>query len=74
MDVKSKEGNEYRNNLTIYVAKGNNGLENCVNGHLVSNHNYTLVINGNLSIRQMIDVCDDDDGDDGDGDGDDDLK
>lgn len=57
MDVKSKEGNEYRNNLTIYVAKGNNGLENCVNGHLVSNHNYTLVINGNLSIRQMIDVC-----------------
>ena len=55
-DVKSKEGNEYRNNLTIYVAKDNNNLENCVNGHLVSNHNYTLVINGNLSIRQMIDV------------------
>jgi len=53
-DVKSKEGNEYRNNLTIYVARGNNSLEECVNSHLVSNH--TLVINGSCSLRQMIDV------------------
>ncbi len=55
-DVKSKEGNEYRNNLTIYVARGNNSLEECVNSHLVSNHTYTLVINGSCSLRQMIDV------------------
>ncbi|KAK8792685.1 hypothetical protein WA171_002637 [Blastocystis sp. BT1] len=54
-DVKSKEGNEYRNNLTIYVARGNNSLEECVNSHLVSNHTYTLVINGSCSLRQMID-------------------
>ena len=55
-NVQSKEGNEYRNNLTIYVARGNSSLENCVNGHQVSTHTYSLVINGNCSIRQMIDV------------------
>lgn len=54
--MKSKEGNEYRNNLTVYVARGNNSLEDCVNSHLVSNHTYSLVINGSCSIRQMIDV------------------
>lgn len=57
VNVQSKEGNEYRNNLTIYVARGNSSLENCVNGHQVSTHTYSLVINGNCSIRQMIDVC-----------------
>ncbi|KAK8808696.1 hypothetical protein WA588_004341, partial [Blastocystis sp. NMH] len=55
VNVQSKEGNEYRNNLTIYVARGNSSLENCVNGHQVSTHTYSLVINGNCSIRQMID-------------------
>ena len=56
LDVKSKEGNEYRNNMTIYFAKNNNASEQGISGKLVGNHNYQLIVNGNCSMSQLIDV------------------
>lgn len=54
--MKSKEGNEYRNNMTIYFAKNNNASEQGISGKLVGNHNYQLIVNGNCSMSQLIDV------------------
>lgn len=56
LDVKSKEGNEYRNNLTIYYTKNNNSLAQGITGKLVGNHNYQLLVNGDCSMTQLIDV------------------
>ena len=44
------------NNLTIYISKGNNEQKDSLQGELVGHSNYTLLVNGNYSIRQLIDV------------------
>ena len=56
LNVKSKEGNEYRNNLTIYHAKNNNECKQGIVGQLVGNHNFQLIINGDYNMTQLIDV------------------
>lgn len=55
--MRSKSNNEYNNNLTIYIAKGNKSMKNCLIGKQLTHHNYTLLLNGSCSIRQMIDVA-----------------
>lgn len=55
--MKSKDGNEYRNNLTIYFAKNNNSFEQGITGKLIGNHNYQLLVNGKCSMSQLINVC-----------------
>lgn len=55
--MRSKSNNEYNNNLTVYIAKGNKALKSCLVGKQVTHHNYTLLLNGSCSIRQMIDVA-----------------
>lgn len=55
--MRSKSNNEYNNNLTVYIAKGDKSMKSCLVGKQVTHHNYTLLLNGSCSIRQMIDVA-----------------
>ena len=47
-----------RNNLTIYVSRGNNAQAAGLEGQLISHGNYTLLVNGDYSICQLIDAGD----------------
>lgn len=44
--MRSKSNNEYNNNLTVYIAKGNKSMKSCLVGKQVTHHNYTLLLNG----------------------------